>query len=303
MNNLKRILKNPRLILTFILFRYCHWIDDKTYLRILYFIYLGKWLHLNSPRTFNEKLQWLKLYDHRPEYTRMVDKVTAKEYVAEIIGEEYIIPTLGVWSNFDNIDFKTLPNQFVLKCTHDSGGLMVCKDKEEINITSTKAKINKSLSKNYFYGTREYPYRNVPPRILAEKYIESESHELQDYKFMCFNGKVRCSFVCSERFSKNGLKVTFFDRTWNRLPFLRKYPNSKVIIPKPCNYDKMVELAEIIAGKIMNPFVRIDFYDVNGKIYFGEITFYPGSGLEAFYPAEWDRILGDWIKYKENYND
>lgn len=253
-------------------------------------------LHLNPPRTYNEKLQWLKLYDRRPEYTMMVDKVTAKGYVAEVIGEEYIIPTLGVWGKFDDIDFNSLPNQFVLKCTHDSGGLVICTNKAELDIASIKSKINKCLRRNYFWGTREYPYKNVRPRILIEKYMGDGDQDLRDYKFMCFNGKVKCSFVCSERFSDDGLKVTFWDRTWKKLPFSRKYPNSKVTISKPCNYEKMLELAEMVAREIKNPFVRIDFYDVRGNIYFGEITFYPGSGMEIFYPAKWDRILGDWIK-------
>lgn len=295
MNSIKRIFKDPRLILTFILSRYCHWINDELYLRILYFLRTGKALYLNPPYSFNEKLQWLKLHDRRIEYTRMVDKATAKEYVANIIGEDYIIPTIGVWNKFEDIDFSVLPNSFVLKCTHDSGGLIVCKNKKELNIADTKSKIKKCLARNYFWGTREYPYKNIPPRILIEKYMEDENEELQDYKFMCFNGRVKCSFVCSERFSNDGLKVTFFDRDWIKMPFYRKYPNSKVTILKPHNYDKMVELAEKIAQEITNPFVRIDFYDIKEKIYFGEITFYPGSGMEIFYPAEWDRVLGNWI--------
>lgn len=292
---IKRILKDPRLILTFILSRYCHWMNDELYLRLLYFLRVGKILHLNPPRTFNEKLQWLKLYDRHSEYTKMVDKAAAKEYVAGIIGKEYIIPTLGVWDEFEDIDFDALPNQFVLKCTHDSGGLIVCNNKEKLDIEKAKKKINKSLRKNYFHGTREYPYKNVKPHVLVEKYMEDENEELQDYKLMCFNGKVKCSFVCSERFSSDGLKVTFFDRNWIKMPFYRKYPNSKVTIFKPHSYDKMVELAEKIASKIANPFIRIDFYNIKGQIYFGEITFYPGSGMEPFYPAKWDRIFGDWI--------
>lgn len=295
MENIKRVLKDPRLILTFILSRYCHWMNDELYLRVLYFLRMGKMLHLNPPVTYNEKLQWLKLHDRNPEYTRMVDKVTAKEYVAKIIGSEYIIPTLGVWDKFDDIDFESLPNQFVLKCNHNSGGLVICRNKRELDIAKSKVAINRSLFKNYFFGTREFPYKNISPCILAEKYINDGSEELQDYKFMCFNGSVKCSFVCTERFSKDGLKVTFFDRDWKILPFTRKYVNSKVSIIKPTNYDKMIELAEVIAREIANSFVRIDFYNVKGEIYFGEITFFPGSGMEVFYPEEWDRILGDWI--------
>lgn len=296
MKNIKRVFKDPRLILTFFLSRYCHWMNDELYLRILYFLRMGKMLHLNPPVTYNEKLQWLKLHDRRSEYTQMVDKAMAKEYVAGIIGNEYIIPTLGVWDKFEDIDFDTLPNQFVLKCTHDSGGLVICTDKEKLDISKAKKKINRSIRRNYFYGTREYPYKNVKPRIVAEEYMEDENKELVDYKLLCFNGEVKYSLVCSERFSKAGLKVTFFDREWNKLPITQKDPSSDLAILKPYNYDKMIVLAEKIAKKVANPFVRVDFYDIKGHVYFGEITFYPTSGLSAIKPEKWDRILGDGIK-------
>lgn len=296
MKNIKRVFKDPRLILIFILSRYCHWMNDELYLQILYFLRMGKMLHLNPPVTYNEKLQWLKLHDRHPEYTQMVDKAMAKEYAAGIIGNEYIIPTLGVWDKFEDIDFDTLPNQFVLKCTHDSGGVVICTDKDKLDISKAKKKINRSMRRNYFYGTREYPYKNVKPRIIAEEYMEDENKELVDYKLLCFNEEVKYSLVCSERFSKAGLKVTFFDREWNKLPITQKDPSSDLAILKPYNYDKMIVLAEKIAKKVANPFVRIDFYDIRGHIYFGEITFYPTSGLSAIKPEKWDRILGDEIK-------
>lgn len=296
MKNIKRVFKDPRLILIFILSRYCHWMNDELYLKILYFLRMGKMLHLNPPVTYNEKLQWLKLHDRHPEYTQMVDKAMAKEYAAGIIGNEYIIPTLGVWDKFEDIDFDTLPNQFVLKCTHDSGGVVICTDKDKLDISKAKKKINRSMRRNYFYGTREYPYKNVKPRIIAEEYMEDENKELVDYKLLCFNEEVKYSLVCSERFSKAGLKVTFFDREWNKLPITQKDPSSDLAILKPYNYDKMIVLAEKIAKKVANPFVRIDFYDIRGHIYFGEITFYPTSGLSAIKPEKWDRILGDEIK-------
>lgn len=296
MKNIKRVFKDPRLILTFILSRYCHWMNDELYLQILYFLRMGKMLHLNPPVTYNEKLQWLKLHDRHPEYTQMVDKAMAKEYAAGIIGNEYIIPTLGVWDKFEDIDFATLPNRFVLKCTHDSGGVVICTDKKKLEISKVRKKINRSMRRNYFYGTREYPYKNVKPRIIAEEYMEDENKELVDYKLLCFNEEVKYSLVCSERFSKAGLKVTFFDREWNKLPITQKDPSSDLAILKPYNYDKMIVLAEKIAKKVANPFVRIDFYDIRGHIYFGEITFYPTSGLSAIKPEKWDRILGDEIK-------
>ena len=272
-----------------------NWMSDETYLKIAYRSLMGKKLDLKNPKTFNEKLQWLKLYDRKPIYTTMVDKYEAKKYVASIIGEQYIIPTLGVWDKFEDIDFDKLPNQFVLKCTHDSGGLVICRDKSKFDIQAAREKINKSLKRNYFWQGREWPYKNVKPRIIAEKYMEdSQTKDLKDYKFMCFNGKVNCSFVCTERHTNTGLKVTFYDRNWKIMPFERHYPRSKTPISKPLNYDKMMELAEILSKDIS--FIRVDFYSVQEKIYFGELTFYPGSGFEEFSPFIWDKKIGDWIK-------
>lgn len=269
--------------------------DDAEYLKLAFELNLGTKLNLESPETFNEKLQWLKLYDRRPEYTTMVDKYEVKKYVADRIGAEYLIPTLGVWDSFDEIDFDSLPQQFVLKCTHDSGGLVICKDKSVFDVKAAKNKINQSLKRNFFFFGREWPYKDVKPRIIAEKYMEDAGSEvLNDYKLMCFNGKVKCSFVCSERFSEDGLKVTFFDRDWNVMPFERHYPRSQCPIAKPSSYDDMVRLAEQLSKDI--PFVRVDFYEVSGKIYFGELTFYPGSGFEEFEPFEWDKTLGSWIE-------
>ena len=272
--------------------------NDQTYLKKLFKIILGYDINLDHPQTFNEKLQWLKLYDRKPSYSMMVDKYAVKEYVANLIGKEYVIPTIGVWNNVNEIDFDSLPDQFVLKSTHDSHSIVICRDKKKLDIPSAKKKLSKALHRNYYYGFREWPYKNVPPRIIAERYIEEAgSDELKDYKIMCFNGKVKCSFVCSERFSEDGLKVTFFDRDWNVMPFERHYPKSKIPIDKPLNYNKMIELAEVLSKDI--PFVRVDFYEVSGKVYFGELTFFPGSGFEEFEPFEWDRTLGSWIELPE----
>lgn len=271
--------------------------DDEKYLKRKYKACMGKELHLDSPQTFNEKLQWLKLHDRKPEYTTMVDKYAVKKYVADIIGEKYIIPTLGVWNHFDEIDFDKLPNQFVLKCTHDSGGIVICKDKNKLDLKSAKKKIEKCLKRNYYWSSREWPYKDVKPMIIAEKYMEdSKAHELIDYKFMCFNGVVKCSFTCSERFTESGLKVTFFDKDWNVMPFERHYPASKNPPKKPINYSKMIQFSERLSKEI--PFVRVDFYEINGQLYFGELTFYPGGGFEEFTPEEWDYKLGDFIKLK-----
>lgn len=265
-------------------------LDDETYLKRKYKAIMKKELNLDNPQTFNEKLQWLKLYDRRSTYTTLVDKYAVKEYVAQIIGNKYIIPTLGVWEKFDDINFDNLPNQFVLKCTHDSGGLVICKNKETFDINEAKKKINHSLKRDFFYVGREWPYKNVPKRIIAEKYM---ADNLNDYKFMCFNGKVVCAFVCSERYSKSGMKVTFFDNDWNVLPFERHYPKSEKKISKPVNLSKMIELSTILSKHI--PFVRTDFYEIDGNVYFGELTFYPGGGFEEFTPEDADYEIGSWI--------
>ena len=271
-----------------------HVLPDKIYLKLRFRIKMHRKLNLKNPKSFSEKLQWLKLYDRNPEYVKMVDKYEAKKYVADIIGEEYIIPTLGIYDKFDDIDFDKLPKQFVIKCTHDSGGIVVCHDKEKLDMMEAKKKIEKLLKINYFYQGREWPYKKLRPRIIIEPYMEDTvAKELIDYKMMCFNGKVQMLFTCTERFSSDGLKVTFFDLNWNKLPFERKYRSSKEKIAKPINFTKMVKFSEKLSKSI--PFVRIDWYEINGKLYFGEITFYPGSGLEKFYPDKWDYILGDYI--------
>ena len=268
-------------------------ISDRKFLKLLFENKMGYPLNLDDPKTFNEKLQWLKLYDRRPEYTKLVDKYEAKKRVAEIVGRKYIIPTLGVYNKFDEINFDELPNQFVIKCTHDSGGLVICKDKGTFNIAAAKKKIEESLKRNFYYAGREWPYKDVKPRIIIEKYMEDKNTgELIDYKIMCFAGKAKMLFVCTERFG-DGLKVTFFDLDWNKLPFERHYPSSKKDILKPKNFDKMIDLSEKLAKGI--PFVRMDWYEINGELYFGEYTLYPGSGFEEFTPGEWDKKIGDMI--------
>lgn len=272
----------------------CDNLPDDEYLSRMYKIRIGRNLNLNNPQTFNEKIQWLKLYDRKDIYTLMVDKYLVKDYVANIIGKEYIIPTIGVWDNVEEIDFHSLPDRFVLKCNHNSGrGLCICKDKSKFDINKAKIELTKGLSQNYYYHGREWPYKRVNRKIIAEQYMEDDSGELMDYKLMMFNGVFKCAFTCTERFSSDGLKVTFFDKEWHMMPFERHYPSSKAKIEKPVSYELMIKFAEKLSKNI--PFVRVDFYEVKGKPYFGELTFYPGGGMEEFTPEEWDYKLGSWI--------
>lgn len=271
-----------------------HILTDKRYLKKMYTVVMGKKLNLDDPQTFNEKLQWLKIHDRKEIYTTMVDKYEAKKYVAGQIGEDYIIPTLGVWERFDDIDFSELPRQFVLKCTHDSGGLVICRDKDTLDVNKARCKIERSMKNNYYWLGREWPYKNVKPRIIAEKYMEDNNNdELTDYKMMCFNGKVKCTFTVSNRSKGESMNVTFYDTNWDKMPFERHYPAAESTIPKPISYEEMVKIAEQLSSDI--PFARVDFYEIKDKPYFGEITFYPGCGMEEFTPEEWDLTLGTWI--------
>lgn len=268
---------------------------DELFLRLKFYFVMGEKLDLEHPKTFNQKLQWLKLHDKRAEYTMMVDKIEAKKYVASIIGDEYIIPTLGVYDSVEDIDFEKLPNQFVLKCSHDSGGVVVCKDKDTLDKTKALKKLKKGLKTNFNYDTREYPYKNVKPRIIAEEYMEDESgYELKDYKIFCFDGEPKMSFVASDR-QKEGedTKFDFYDLDWNRIPVTNGHPTSKLGIPTPPNYKSMLELAAKLSKGI--PQVRVDFYNINGKIYFGELTFFHWSGLVPFEPKKYDEIFGSYI--------
>ncbi len=284
--NKKGLLKKIKYALRFL--------PDKLYLQIYYFAQFKKFINFKNPKTYNEKLNWLKINDRNPEYTKMVDKYEAKRYVSNIIGEEYIIPTIGIWDKFDEIDFDRMPNQFVLKCTHDSEGLVIVKDKSKLNITKAKEKIEEAMKYNFFYIGREYPYKNIKPRIIAEPYMEDEKyHELRDYKFFCFDGEPRIMFIATDR-DKGETKFDYYDINFNHLDIIQHYPNSKEKIEKPYNYEKMIELSKKLSKGLKH--VRIDFYEVNGKMYFGEITFYHFSGLQPFNKIEWDITFGNWLK-------
>ncbi len=275
-----------------------NWLPDKDYLSMLWLSYFHKKLNWKNPRSFNEKIQWLKVFDHNPLYPTLADKYAVRDYIRNVIGEQYLIPLVGgPWCSFDEIDFSTLPNQFVLKCTHDSGGVVVCTDKATLDLAGARAKIKKSLARNYYWGGREWPYRDICPRIIAEAYMENESRgELLDYKFMMFGGEHRCAFVCSNRFLGGKLNVTFFDPDWNRMPFERYYHADPQDLPRPACYDEMIKIARRLSEGL--PFARVDLYEIDGRVYCGEITLYPGSGMETFQPEDWDDKLGEWIDLK-----
>lgn len=270
--------------------------DDATFIKLKWKVSDMQYpLNLENPKTFSEKLQWLKLHDRKPIYTIMVDKVEAKKYVASIIGEEYIIPTIAVWNSVDEIDWNVLPSQFVMKCSHDSGGIVICKDKSKLNKRKATEIMRKGLKRRYFWQNREWPYKDVTPRIIVEEYMEDkETNELRDYKFFCFDGVVKALFIASERQKKGEeTKFDFFDENYNHLPIINGHPNAAVIPQKPIRFEDM----KVLASKLSKgfPHLRVDFYEMNGKIYFGELTFSHWSGMVPFEPVEWDYKLGEWI--------
>ncbi len=273
------------------------WMSDEAFLKKSYKIKTGKILDLKHPTSFNEKLQWLKLYDRKPEYTMMVDKYEVKKYVSTILGKECIIPTLGVWDQFDDIDFESLPNQFVLKCTHDSGGLVIVRDKSKLNKIAAKNKIQNSLKRNYYRSGREWPYKNVRPRIIAEQYMDDGNNGLRDYKFFTFNGESKFIYLSEGLENHPTAKISFFDLSGEMLPFKRNdYAGFDGECEFPANFEMMRLMSDKLSKAIDCPFVRLDFYNIKGHIYFSEITFSPCSGMIPFFPSEWDEKLGKLIK-------
>lgn len=293
---------NPRHVIIRLL--YCTSIlwPDKLYLQLLYYFYMGQRLNLKRPKTFTEKLQWLKLYNRRPEYTAMVDKYAVKQYVADRIGNKYIIPTIGVWDNVEDIDWEALPNQFVLKTTHGggNGGVYICRDKAHLKKEEAINKLQRSMNQSIYNILREWPYKDVTKRVIAEKFmvesnIQNVNKDLTDYKFFCFNGKPTYCQVIRDR---NTIEtVDFYDMQWKHMPFVGLNPkvnNGVTLVSKPNCLEKMIEISKTLSKDI--PFARIDLYEINNEIYFGEITFYPRSGIGEFSPSDWNDKLGEMIK-------
>ena len=278
-------------------------LSDKLYLTIQYRCLCGKPMNWDNPQTFNEKLQWLKLYSRNPDYTKMVDKYEVKKYIASIIGEEYIIPTLGVWDKVEDITWNLLPDQFVLKCTHDSGGIVICRDKKNFNMNAAIKKLKMSFNVKFYYASREWPYKNIKPKVIAEKYMEEESldckkKDLTDFKFFCFNGEPKFCQVIRNRNTKETIDI--YDMDWKLQDFVGlnglnfEVKNGTTLVKRPHNLDEMIIICRKISKDIC--FVRVDLYNINGKIYFGEMTFYPYGGMGMFTPNEYDMKIGELIK-------
>ncbi|HUN01333.1 MAG TPA: ATP-grasp fold amidoligase family protein [Niabella sp.] len=289
----RTLIKQPKSLLINTLRLLSPFMSDRLYLKLLFPLGTGYRLNLKNPQTYNQKLQWLNLNYRDPLLCKLADKHDVKNYVKEMIGEEYVVKSYGVWRSFEEIDFNTLPAQFVLKTTHDSGGIVICKDKSTLDLEKAREKINRHLKKNLFYTFREWVYKNIEPRIIAEEFLVDESKvELKDYKFFCFNGEPKAMFIATGRQSGNTM-FDFYDISFNHLDIIQGYPQSGKIVEKPKNYALMVELA----GKLSKglPHVRIDFYNIDGKILFGEYTFFHFAGIEPFQPQKWDYEFGSWI--------
>ena len=269
-------------------------IPDKTYLKMLWNKYMDYPINLKTPKTFSEKIVWLKLYDRKPLYTMLADKYAVKKYVSEKCGEQYVVRNFGMWKRFDDIDFDTLPDQFVLKCNHASGGIAICKDKRTFNKAAARQKLTNCLKSNFYYDYREWVYKDIEPCIIAEEFI---GDDLQDYRVYCFNGEPKIVYSYTNKSNAQGTKpepeyCDIFDVNWKPLPYRQNSP-ARGDVPRPPHLEEMLEFSRKISQNI--PFVRVDLYDNNGRVLFSECTFYPGGGMSKFRPQEWDSILGSWL--------
>lgn len=274
-----------------------NWVPDPLILRIRYRNRTGTKLNLKNPVLYSEKMQWIKLYDRRPECPRLADKLLVRDHIREVLGEEFLIPLIAVYNSVEEIDWDTLPDQFVLKCTHGSGSNIICKNKADLDIPLAKKKLKKWMKTNWYWRSREWPYKNLERRIVCEKYITDETGvELKDYKFFCFSGEPKFVQVDFDRYS--GHKRNFYDLDWSYMPVSLNHPTDpSKDIPRPQKLDEMIRIAKILSSDY--PFVRIDLYSIHDTVYFGEITFFAGGGLVPFYEADFDRQVGDWIKLPE----
>lgn len=272
-------------------------LPTKLYLQLFYFATTRKFIDFKNPKGYCEKLQWLKVNEKNTEYSKLVDKLAVREHIKNVLGEDYLFPLLGYWQSFDEIDFSKLPNEFVLKCNHDSGSTKVIKNKSELtqaDFDEMKVFYTKRLSRDFYYAGREYPYKGIKPYIIAEQLMIDETapeKSIEDYKFFCFNGEPKVMFVATDR--ATDCKFDFFDMDFNHLDLVNIHPNADKPIPKPEKFEEMKELAAKLSKDMRH--VRIDLYELNGKIYFGEYTFFHGGGFQLCHPVKWEQRLGDWI--------
>ena len=302
MSKIRTFIENPQYFITSPASKgWFNWVPDSLYLKVLYRVIMGRKLNLRNPREYNEKLQWLKLNDRKPEYSTMVDKYEVRGYIEDLLGDKYLIPCLGIYDSVDDIDIDALPDRFVLKCTHDSGSVEICKDKSSFDIEGARHRLSQAMKRNYYATYREWPYKYVKPRIIAEGYLEGDGGDLKDYKVMCFNGEAKIVEVHENRFVEGKVHTqTFYDREWNIVP-LTQVETVTVDRPseRPRQLDEILRLSELIAKDMYH--ARIDWYIEGDKIYFGEITFFDGSGFESFSTPEMERMLGDMIKLPEKW--
>lgn len=302
MSKIRTFIENPQYFITSPAAKgWLNWVPDSLYLKVLYRVIMGRKLNLKNPKEYNEKLQWLKLNDRKPEYSTMVDKYEVREYIEDLLGDKYLIPCLGIYDSVDDIDIDALPERFVLKCTHDSGSVEICKDKSSFDIEGARHRLSQAMKRNYYATYREWPYKYVKPRIIAEGYLEGDGGDLKDYKVMCFNGEAKIIEVHENRFVEGKVHTqTFYDREWNIVP-LTQVETVTVDRPgeRPRQLDEILRLSELIAKDMYH--ARIDWYIEGDKIYFGEITFFDGSGFESFSTPEMERMLGDMINLPEKW--
>ena len=304
MSKIRTFIENPQYFITSPASKgWLNWVPDSLYLKVLYRVIMGRKLNLKNPKEYNEKLQWLKLNDRKPEYSTMVDKYEVRGYIEDLLGDKYLIPCLGIYDSVDDIDIDALPDRFVLKCTHDSGSVEICKDKSSFDIEGARHRLSQAMKRNYYATYREWPYKYVKPRIIAEGYLEGDGGDLKDYKVMCFNGEAKIIEVHENRFVEGKVHTqTFYDREWNIVP-LTQVETVTVDRPgeRPRQLDEILRLSELIAKDMYH--ARIDWYIEGDKIYFGEITFFDGSGFESFSTPEMERMLGDMINLPEKWKE
>lgn len=296
MSKIRKAITDPRyLVLGLMQHGWFNRLPDRLFLRIRYRLMTGRRLDLNHPALFSEKLQWLKLHDRNPLYPSLVDKVRVRDYIQETIGAEYLIPLLGKWRSAAEIDFDSLPEQFVLKCSHDSGSVVICKNRERFDRERACKKLDKALRRNTYWYGREWPYQDVGRCIIAEQYLtDASSGELRDYKFYCFHGEPKIVLVASGRNGgDDAITFDFFDMRFQHLDIRKTHPNAATMPENPQRFETMKDLARVLSEPF--PFVRVDFYAVDGKVYFGELTFYPASGFSLFEPESWEETLGAWL--------